>query len=364
MQCARVESLEGLCPGAPLQSVAPYFNPLTGRVDLAGLCFENGDDHLLFLTRDNGSWRVEEDLDLPTHGFSLSLVPPQPEGPAADLWALQSSGTPTLFHVLSGASAHQAVTGSLPLESGYAQVYLAAVGQFVSGDWGDVAALQINASGQADLQLLPEYPDAGLGPATSLPASTDCVGEAPVLLADGGGDLLVVGTASCRSGPRLQVLHPGPSGFTADAPDAFNVPGYYGLIDLPAQGDLNGDGLTDLVAEVQINPNADPQCWAAVFLNQGGDAFGSPSIVPMGPLCLNGGVGTGAADLDADGRVDVVIHGLFLQGQGDGTLGDPRPFATADGGGEAFSLQGIADLDGDGVPDLVDPSSVYFGPCR
>jgi hypothetical protein len=115
-----------------------------------------------------------------------------------------------------------------------------------------------------------------------------------------------------------------------------------------AVADLNHDGVPDLVT---ANYSANT---ASVLLGRGGGTFAARSDYRAGnqPNALAIG------DLDGDGDPDLAVTDWFtwefatvavLQGNGDGTFGAQRHFAT---GSDPWALVS-GDLDRDGTPDLV-----------
>jgi len=113
----------------------------------------------------------------------------------------------------------------------------------------------------------------------------------------------------------------------------------------PAVGDFNGDGFLDLAlgdgAERSIN----------VFLGNGDGTFQPPVSYPAG----YGGVSVAAADMNGDGKLDLVTYSpdgaAVLLGNGDGTftLAGNILFEV---GGDAHNDVKVGDFNGDGVPDV------------
>jgi hypothetical protein len=154
---------------------------------------------------------------------------------------------------------------------------------------------------------------------------------------DGLGDL--VGREEATGRPTL-FRSRGNGGFAASA-----MTGDWSGYDLLAGvGDLDGDGVGDLVAR-----DAAATLWllpaggtgTAVVLVQGGPRYDAV---------------TGAADWNGDGLVDLVVrreggHAYVLPGRGDGTVGAARgPVKRLKGRGD---LSGAGDLTGSAAPDLV-----------
>src|SRR5437899_3093836 len=110
-------------------------------------------------------------------------------------------------------------------------------------------------------------------------------------------------------------------------------------------GDVNGDGKPDLIA---VNTGSNT---ISVFLGAGDGTFGAKTDFPTG----NVPHGVAVADLNSDGKLDVVVANTgadtvsVLLGQGNGSFAPATNFPT---GVAPFSVA-IADLNGDGIPDLV-----------
>jgi hypothetical protein len=109
-----------------------------------------------------------------------------------------------------------------------------------------------------------------------------------------------------------------------------------------AVGDVNGDGLPDLV----LTSNCQLQTCAGgtltLLLNQGSGTFGAPQQLndAKGPVSLG--------DVNGDSNLDLVTGAGVMLGHGDGTFDPPNPDVV--GGAIAITL---VDLNGDGKLDVV-----------
>jgi hypothetical protein len=181
---------------------------------------------------------------------------------------------------------------------------------------------------------------------------------------DGKTDLVV----STTTGPLSGFLGDGHGNFTLSDQPAVTRSDDGGQI---AVGDLNGDGIPDIVSTQYFPAPSDgttaSPATLSVLLGTGGGMFAPAISVPL-PLpdnyqnSLNNGEGTGVTavavgDVNGDGVPDIVLQTasdgeIVLPGKGDGSFGtgyfvnvheDQRPDLTL----------ALADLNGDGRPDLV-----------
>jgi hypothetical protein len=124
-----------------------------------------------------------------------------------------------------------------------------------------------------------------------------------------------------------------------------------------AFADFNGDGKLDLIATANLSPAKVPNTYAILFGS--GDGTFQPAQLHPGPRSGSAtGVVTG--DFNGDGKADFAVASwdpaqvsVFL-GNGDGSFQKPTNYSIA---GSPFSTLLLADLNGDGKPDIVAPDS-------
>jgi len=120
-----------------------------------------------------------------------------------------------------------------------------------------------------------------------------------------------------------------------------------------AVADVNGDGKPDLIADSQFSNDV------AVALGNGDGTFQSPVSYGAGATAP---FGVAIADVNGDGHMDLLVANWWvgwpntegsvgvLLGNGDGTF---QPAVIYDSGGTVAHSVAVADLNGDGKPDLV-----------
>jgi hypothetical protein len=148
-----------------------------------------------------------------------------------------------------------------------------------------------------------------------------------------------------------------------------------------AAGDLNGDGYADLVVGAPTQQDGEGK--AFVYLGSRTGIGSSPDVTLDNPARQEGSFGfavAGAGDLNGDGLADLVIgairqdtlrtdegaafvyFGVPTSGVGatpDLSLENP---ANQEGGGFGFSVEGAGDLNGDGLADLVVGAALQDAP--
>jgi len=200
------------------------------------------------------------------------------------------------------------------------------------------------------------------------PRQTTFVSSSQVAAAIAAADIATMGTAT------ITVTNPGPGGGTSN-PEYFQVTYPNSTLafqdaTIPASpstsrtivGDFSGDGKPDVVT-LNIVPSADGKTSNYViqlFLGNGDGTFQAPLIldqVPAGIYISD----LAAADLNGDGKLDLVgsYHNFnngggetfALLGNGDGTFQPPLTSGNFPAGIVTETV--IADVNGDGIPDLV-----------
>ncbi len=216
-----------------------------------------------------------------------------------------------------------------------------------------VAVADLNGDGKPDFAAANQYsntvsvlPGNGDGNFRAEPAFS--VGVAPSAVAaadlngDGKPDLI---TSNSSSGTVSVLLGSGDG--TLRPQQTIPVGSYSGAL---AVADLNGDGKPDLVVAHKYSNTV------SVLLGNGDGSFQPQQTFHVG----GGAQAVAVADLNGDHIPDLITAGgavSVLLGNGDGTF---QPAKTSSVGGDADALA-VEDLNGDGIPDLVAADSGYYG---
>jgi Bacterial Ig-like domain (group 3)/FG-GAP-like repeat len=117
-------------------------------------------------------------------------------------------------------------------------------------------------------------------------------------------------------------------------------------------GDLNGDGIADLLIYAYVGGPA-PALYAQAFLSDGKGGY-SPAILQTPGFSSTVSIPV-LVDLNGDGKLDLLDGLLVSFGKGDGTFAQavPVPFLSS-----GFQAAYAADLNGDGKPDIIAINSV------
>ncbi len=199
----------------------------------------------------------------------------------------------------------------------------------------------------SDVEILLGNGDGTLGAPMAFPSGTNAVTIVTAdLNGDGRPDVIVggAGPSVMGHGGNLSVLFGNGDG-TLQPAIPLDVPGYTGGLWSAAVGDFNRDGLLDIVA-AQVGPMAG----IAVFLQNPDHSF---TLKATYQTQYVQGVGVAVADLNNDGKLDVVLTShmgtaaAFL-GIGDGTFQSPIPTFS----GNATEFLALADFNRDGNTDV------------
>jgi len=173
--------------------------------------------------------------------------------------------------------------------------------------------------------------------------------------ADGKLDVAALATNSENAQqPQLQIM-------LGNGDGTFSIGAGYSFAFSPvaiASGDLNGDGIPDIVVALPsyIDNGVIPGS-IVVFLGKGDGTFQNPITTVAG----NGINAIVVSDFNGDGKQDVAISNYdwvdisLLLGNGDGTFQTPMQYSA--GGGSMV----VADFDGNGSPDLAVIGNLFFG---
>ena len=220
----------------------------------------------------------------------------------------------------------------------------------------------------------------GLNGVPAIP--TDNLYHAPANLGDFDGDGIddLVVTSRGLSGqnqPGSVYIHRMNADGTVRETTSFSISSPNFGTDVDAIGDVNGDGVTDLVVGSNVADGGNGAVFV-VFLNSDGSMQSNVKIgtnlnggPPLTDDNIFGGSVSGIGDLDGDGTPDVSV-GAYLRGgtgavfvlhlNADGTVREYNEIRNGLNGlpsetlssGDAFGyrVEGIGDLDGDGVGDM------------
>jgi hypothetical protein len=290
--------------------------------------------------------------------------------------AAQQFNDPTYFHVgLHGAEPAQIVTGDFnrdgnldlavadTLRGGVALLAGNGDGTFqvakhlmVSSPYA-LAVADVNGDGNPDL-LVQQYGQSGnlfvylgRGDGTFRMNRAYTIGHFPIALAvgdlngDGKLDVVVASSNSDRKAPGYITV------FSGNGDGTFTRNGQYSAGRSPwgvAIGDLNGDGHPDIVVSSDNAYNVNDPNTLFVLLNDGNGSFTNAGVYQTGTESLH----TSIADLNHDGKPDLVVASAFnqgiqvLMGNGDGTFAAPIFYSTGSFG-QAPMQTVVADFNAD-----------------
>lgn len=322
-----------------------------GRSSIGAMGDINGDGHpdiavaiaggiAVFLGNGDGSFQSADVYDVGHPVNSAALV--SFAGPShVDIAVQQPATFPRL---LLGDG-----TGSFKLSPDPNSSYgsTAATGSLIAGDFngdGNTDLVETGFQTTSPSVLFGQSSESFTTPATvgstaELVADVNNDGRADLILADSSGLTVQLGQANNTF--LVQTMPPRVSTFAAAV----------------AVGDLNGDGKPDLIVSTESGLD--------IYLGNGDGTFTFSNQILQTELNINGYPGSASAaiaDIDGDGKPDLVYVGEFQQsvsstiphlvvlpGNGDGTFGTPMVFTLQ----HPYTNLQVADINRDGKPDLV-----------
>jgi hypothetical protein len=195
-------------------------------------------------------------------------------------------------------------------------------------------------------------------PLTSGPFATDMTqSTTPIFVADFNGDHI----------SDFAVLHDFGVGIHLGQPDGTFAAPVFTNLSSPTSfvvGDFDADGKPDVAISTPAGVN--------LLFGRGDGTFANPVVIPINlqnPL-TNAAKLVAAADVNGDGNLDLILGGAnaeagpgardttadILLGNGDGTFG-PLIINTGLGVSSGYGGTALADIDGDGIPDIVTSNS-------
>jgi len=228
-----------------------------------------------------------------------------------------------------------------------------AIGDFNKDGKLDVIGVTVPPASSIGLSVLLGNGDGTFG----FPVTTSIVGSiAAFAVADfnNDGKLDVAALVNASGSPELAMFF-GKGDGTFTAGPTYSV----GLAPTAiATGDMNGDGVLDLIVGNSVGFVVDTPIPSnvTVLLGNGNGTFQSPIVTTAG----NAITSLAIADFNLDGKLDVVTGNTgwadisLLLGNGDGTLQPPTEFYFNNGFGNLlpYNALAVADFDGNGSPDI------------
>ncbi len=328
-----------------------------GKLDVAALYYHKYTENSFGVMYGNGSTRIFFDVPPIASFFGVTVADFNGDGFLDLAYIADDSSTASVLLNSAG--------GTFTSKS-----FLLPGNGLMSG----ICAGDFNHDGHADLAMINSGAGVfvwfGLGDGTfAYPAQYATSGTAVTLLAtlaaadlnnDGVLDLAI----PSLDGTLIPIF--GKPGGTFNA--ASSVSFASGVVGLDsATADFNGDGIPD-IAMVAVDTTQSLNAFVQILIGDGSGRFKlSPARLPLG----TGGGPIAAGDVNRDGKMDLVIQTssgsggpefAVLLGNGDGTFGVPMLMGVTSGSGSGGSSPiYLADVNNDGKLDLVTWFGVHLG---
>jgi hypothetical protein len=199
-------------------------------------------------------------------------------------------------------------------------------------------------NGDGSFQTAATYSSGGIDTVSVAVADVNGDGKPDIVVANACGT-----SFNCSTDSTVAVLLGNGDG-TFQQPVNYDSGGF--VADFVAVADVNGDGKPDLV--VANHCPSETACnngLVGVLLGNGDGSFQTAVTYSSGD---SGGYSVAVADVNGDGKPDIVVSNNFtvavLLGNGDGTF---QTAVTYGSGGRAAESVAVADVNGDGKPDLL-----------
>ena len=263
---------------------------------------------------------------------------------------LNGDGIPDVIAATDGESVLHVLLGK---GDGSFQSSTVALPSLLAASFSGLATGDFNGDGKADLAVMTLNGLTvllGNGDGTFQTGTTISGVTSPIITGDFNNDGVQDIVATIRDEDLISLLGNGDGTFRT-GPTSTGTPNAFYL----ATSDLNADGKADLVltGRTQYLPTGVVPPIVVIFLGNGDGSFAVSQTINNG----NSYYGVAIADLNGDGKPDIVAGGAYapaavLIGNGDGTFrqlpDDPNTNYLS------YDIA-LADFNGDGIPDLVLP---------